>query len=263
MIHFVVATNSEARPLIDLFKLKKIKDLKQAFIYANQNISLIISGIGKVNAAIGVTQTYYYYNQKNNNIWINIGLAGHKYLKVGDICTINKITDNETKKIFFPFVNKFKIQNQECLSVGKQRKNYSSKVYDMESFGFYQSACKYSSKELLQIVKIISDNQFESIDFKNKEVVYNMILNHKKLINELCSFMFNLKKEFYPTSNEIIENEFNNLFTKIKFTFTEREQMKVLLNLYFTKHSSFHDDMINFSENAAYNIKKLREFLKV
>ena len=42
MIHFVVATNSEARPLIDLFKLKKIKDLKQAFIYANQNISLII-----------------------------------------------------------------------------------------------------------------------------------------------------------------------------------------------------------------------------
>ena len=263
MIHFVVATNSEARPLIDLFKLKKIKDLKQAFIYANQNISLIMSGIGKVNAAIGVTQTYYYYNQKNNNIWINIGLAGHKYLKVGDICTINKITDNETKKIFFPFVNKFKIQNQECLSVGKQRKNYSSKVYDMESFGFYQSACKYSSKELLQIVKIISDNQFESIDFKNKEVVYNTILNHKKLIIELCSFMLNLKKEFYPTSNEIIENEFNNLFTKIKFTFTEREQMKALLNLYFTKHSSIHDDMINFSENAAYNIKKLREFLKV
>ena len=196
MIHFVVATNSEARPLIDLFKLKKIKDLKQAFIYANQNISLIISGIGKVNAAIGVTQTYYYYNQKNNNIWINIGLAGHKYLKVGDICTINKITDNETKKIFFPFVNKFKMQNQECLSVGKQRKNYSSKVYDMESFGFYQSACKYSSKELLQIVKIISDNQFESIDFKNKEVVYNIIF--KRFLAEYINLVVKEFKIFSP-----------------------------------------------------------------
>ena len=75
MIHFVVATNAEARPLIDLFKLKKIKDLKQAFIYANQNISLIISGIGKVNAAIGVTQTYYCYNQKNNNIWIKYWIS--------------------------------------------------------------------------------------------------------------------------------------------------------------------------------------------
>ena len=78
-----------------------------------------------------------------------------------------------------------------------------------------------------------------------------------------ASFMLNLKKKFYPTSNEIIENEFNNLFTKIKFTFTEREQMKALLNLYFTKYSSLHDNMINFSENAAYNIKKLKEFLKV
>ena len=68
MIHFVVATNSEARPLIDLFKLKKIKSLKQTFIYSNHEISLTISGIGKVNAAIGVTQTYYYYNQKNNKI---------------------------------------------------------------------------------------------------------------------------------------------------------------------------------------------------
>ena len=75
----------------------------------------------------------------------------------------------------------------------------------MESFGFYQSACKYSSKELLQIVKIISDNQFESIDFKNKEVVYNIIFNHKKLINELCSFMLNLKKNFIQLVTKLLK----------------------------------------------------------
>ena len=45
-----------------------------------------------------------------------------------------------------------------------------------------------------QIVKIISDNQFESIDFKNKEVVYNIIFNHRKLINELCIFYVKFKK---------------------------------------------------------------------
>ena len=113
MIHFVVATNSEARPLIDLFKLKKIKDLKQSFIYSNQQISLTISGIGKVNAAIGVTQTYYYFNQKNDNIWINIGLAGHRDLKMGDICAVNKISDNENNRDFFPYANEFKMQIQE------------------------------------------------------------------------------------------------------------------------------------------------------
>ena len=143
------------------------------------------------------------------------------------------------------------------------KKSYSSKVYDMESYGFYQSASKYSSKELLQIVKIVSDNQFESIDFKSKEVVYNIIFNHRKLIKELCSFMLNLKKEFYQTNKEIIENESNNLFAQIRFTFTEREQMKALLSLYFTKYNTLSNNIINFSENAAYNIKKLKEFLKV
>ena len=104
MIHLIVATNSEARPLIDLFKLKK-KKLKKNFIYENQSISLTITGIGKVNSAIGVTQTYFFYNQKSDNIWINIGLAGHKNLKVGDICSVSKISDNEIDKKFFPFIN--------------------------------------------------------------------------------------------------------------------------------------------------------------
>ena len=36
--------------------------------------------------------------------------------------------------------------------------------------------------------------------------------------------------------------------------------MKALLNLYFTKYSSLHDNIINFSENASYNIKKLKNF---
>ena len=262
MIHFVVATNSEARPLIDLFRLKK-KQLKQTFIYANQKISLTISGIGKINAAIGVTETYFHYNQKKNDIWINIGLAGHRDLKIGDICAVNKISDNENNRDFFPYANEFNMQNQECLTVGTHQKSYSSTIYDMESSGFYQSACKYSSNELLQIVKIISDNQYESIDFKNKQAVYNIIINHKKLINELCSFMLNLKRKIYPIKREIIDIEFNNLVTKIKFTFTERKQMKALLGVYFSKYNSLNDNIINFSKNGKYNIKKLKEFLKV
>ena len=263
MIHFLVATNSEARPLIDIFKLKKEKNLKQILIYANQKMSLTITGIGKINAAIGVTETYYYYNQKNNNIWINIGLAGHKDFKVGSIYGINKIDDDETKKKFFPFVNQFNLQNQECLTVGKQKKSYSSKIYDMESSGFYQSACKYSSKELLQIVKIISDNKYGSIDFKNKETIYDLLINHRKLINDLCLFMLKLKHKIYPMTKEAIDNVFNKLFAKKKFTFTEREQMKALLGVYFTKYSSLHDNIINLRKNGAYNIKKLKEFLKV
>ena len=72
-----------------------------------------------------------------------------------------------------------------------------------------------------------------------------------------------VKKKVIPINKEIIEIEFNNLITKIKFTFTEREQMKVLLGIYFTKYNYLNDNIINFSKNGEYNIKKLKEFLKV
>ena len=72
-----------------------------------------------------------------------------------------------------------------------------------------------------------------------------------------------IKKKKYPINKEIIDKEFNNLIAKIKFTFTEREQMKALLSVYFTKYNSLNDNIINFSKNGEYNIKKLKEFLKV
>ena len=75
--------------------------------------------------------------------------------------------------------------------------------------------------------------------------------------------MLNLKRKIYPIKREIIDIEFNNLVTKIKFTFTERKQMKALLSVYFSKYNSLNDNIINFSKNGKYNIKKLKEFLKL
>ena len=112
-------------------------------------------------------------------------------------------------------------------------------------------------------MKIISDNQNESIDFKNKEDVYRLIINHKKLIDDLCLFLLKLKNKMYPIRKEIIDYELNKLFGRIEFTFTEREQIKALLGLYFTKYDSFQDNILNFSKNGAYNVKKLKEFLEI
>ena len=48
MIHLIVATHYEARPLVKIFNLKKINSNFR--IYENNEISLTISGIGKVNS---------------------------------------------------------------------------------------------------------------------------------------------------------------------------------------------------------------------
>ena len=50
MIHIIVATDFEAKPLIQSFDLKKIFPSKSFDIFSNGNISLTVTGIGKINA---------------------------------------------------------------------------------------------------------------------------------------------------------------------------------------------------------------------
>ena len=78
MIHIIVATDFEAKPLIQNFDLKKIFPSKSFDIFSNGNISLTVTGIGKINAALGVAYTFFMFKKQYNNIWINIGFAGSK-----------------------------------------------------------------------------------------------------------------------------------------------------------------------------------------
>ena len=64
MINFVVATLPEGRPIIDLFQLNKKKLINKKLIYYSDKISLTVTGIGKINCIIGVTQTFYELGKK-------------------------------------------------------------------------------------------------------------------------------------------------------------------------------------------------------
>ncbi len=262
MIHFIVATDSEARPVIDLFKLKKFLSSK-VIIYNNKEISVTITGIGKLNSAIGVTQTFYEFSKVINSCWINLGLAGHKAYKLGKIFSVKKIQDTEDMKSYYPYVSDFNIEYEECLTLGKQKKEYSSKLYDMESSGFFQAANKFSSKELIQFIKIISDNRLNSIDFRNKKEVYDLIIGNKKKISGLCNYLKEVKEIVSIKNKEFIDKQYLDLSKKISFTFTEEVQFKSLLNLYYSKYSSLKKNAFNKDENAKYNINKLKNILKL
>ncbi len=63
MIHLIVATTSEAKPLIDYFLLKKKTTIHGYNFYQNEIISLTISGVGKINASISVAHTFFKFNK--------------------------------------------------------------------------------------------------------------------------------------------------------------------------------------------------------
>ncbi len=160
MIHIVAALPCEAKPLIHHYKLNG-KPAQHGFrVYENNEIRLIISGLGKI-ACAAASAYLQGISGDTESAWLNIGVAGHQHLAVGEILLASKITDTATQQSWYPPLTfRTQIQRLPVVTVDQPNTDYSPRhAYDMEAAGFYATACRFNSQELIQICKIISDNQ--------------------------------------------------------------------------------------------------------
>ena len=95
MLYIVTALKSEAQAFVDIFKLKKEK-ISNFTIFKNDNITLIVSGIGVENAYLATTTLIKSYQHNEDDIYINIGVCGANLnYKIGQILEIDEISYKE------------------------------------------------------------------------------------------------------------------------------------------------------------------------
>ena len=261
MIHFIVATSSESRLIIKKLKLKKIQPSSGFDFFYNDSFSMTISGLGKINSALGVAHTFFKFKGLSNNIWINIGLAGHEREKIGTLILVDKIYDFETQKSMYPFfVKNYKIKRLNCTCYSKPNFNYSNSLSDMESSGFFSSANKYSSKEIIHSLKIVSDNKFEKIDFNNAESIDRIFKQNFDQVLDFVNDIKDLWERKFEKQNKIsieIEKEIESL----KYTFSEGVQLRNLLKIYY--NSNHPKKIIEQNKSTKDNIYKIKKILKL
>ena len=164
----VVATKHEAKPLIDILNLEFANKKESFKTYQNQNIKLIISGIGKINSAIATTFLLQQTDAKCEifNIGIAAGLNKQSLYEVGEV------VDKEIgKKFVLGDGIKLICSDFACTDM----KN--SLIADMEASGFLMAAFRFLSKENIKIIKLISD-VFEPKMF-DKKYIYDLFFKHK------------------------------------------------------------------------------------
>ncbi|MAI60714.1 MAG: hypothetical protein CMM92_06820 [Rickettsiales bacterium] len=261
MIHFIVATSSESKLIIKKLKLKKIQPSSGFDFFYNDNFSMTITGLGKINSALGVAHTFFKFKNLSNNIWINIGLAGHEKEKIGTLILVDKIYDDETKKSMYPFfIKDYKIKKLNCTCYAKPNLNYDKSLSDMESSGFFLSANKYSTKELIHSLKIISDNKYDKIDFNNTKNIERLF---EKNFDQIMNFILDIKglwERKFEKQNKIkikIEKDLKNL----KYTFSEGVQIRNLLKIYY--NSNYSKKIIEQNKSTKDNIFKIKKILKL
>ncbi|GAB4263655.1 MAG: hypothetical protein Kow0065_14420 [Methylomicrobium sp.] len=159
-IFLTTALPCEAKPLIAHFKLKKATDLHAFEIYRNGKMHLTVTGPGKIAMSAGVAYTRASIGAINNAISINIGVAGHRAHPLGSAWTCHKISDLETGKSFYPMpVYGISCATMSILTASKPQLDYDHEhLCDMEASAFFETAAKFSTSELIQCFKIVSDN---------------------------------------------------------------------------------------------------------
>lgn len=167
-ILFVIAMQKEATKIAEELKLNKITENQ----YSRDNITLIITGVGKQQTAIGLVS--YLENNKENkpDIIINMGYVGSTNSKIGQWVNVNKsynyewnipgeerytIIGYDREKISTLDNANIKVlpcYSAECFVTSTDIKE--DVVFDMELHSIYMICCKYDI-ELISLKKV-SDN---------------------------------------------------------------------------------------------------------
>jgi len=182
----MVALNCEAKPWIDFYKLKKISDSPfSLFSKEGVNVDIVITGIGTFNMATAVG----WIGGRDDSIkrvWLNLGIAGHLNRKIGEVVRVHSLIDsNDLRKVYLPLTARWPGELDALLSVNSPTDAYPDKaMIDMEGVAFYKAASLFNSTELVASVKVISDNQDNSVEGLNGAMITEIMRPHISVINE-------------------------------------------------------------------------------
>lgn len=260
MINLFCALPCEAQPLIQHFKLSELKEHELFRLYQSEDktISLAITGIGKLNAAAAVTYHHACLQTTPADIWLNIGVAGHASLAIGEACLVNKITDEQSATTWYPqILFKTDCTSAPLITHDAPSTEYQEALFDMEASGFYQMALRLGTAELIHCLKIVSDNQAQPAEKINADGVKTLIANHKTTVVQLIESLKPFAEELDSIKSE--PEHYQTLIEQYHFTQSERLQLARLLRQWSVR---FPDEDILQSVSDIKNGKALNKKLQ-
>jgi len=185
-----VALKAEAKAIINGLNLIRVCDEHHYPVYADSKREnwLIISGVGQTKVGEATKYLSDVSDAQRWTIWVNIGIAGSKNGKYGELFIVDKVTQDRSKNCFYPgTVVKTKLKKSNLLTVDKPVLNYREvNLVDMEAAAFVMVASKMSCRELILVMKVVSDGPNDSIKNLTAQRVSELIsLNFKSIFEHI------------------------------------------------------------------------------
>lgn len=233
-LRWVVAMPSEATALIETYQLRLVRD-HPFKVYANENETqaLVISGLGRSACAAATVFLAECTPSSQPLIFINVGIAGARDFELGSVWRAHKVTCRSTGKVWYPGALGPRVcQSANLVTVDKPELDYPDEsLFDMEAAGFFEMASKLTSLELIQSVKVVSDNSKEGIAGINKQKVTEWVRSALESLETITQHLVSLRD---AGSSSQPPGEWEEILCqRFRFSVTQRHQLKRTLLRYW------------------------------
>jgi hypothetical protein len=251
LVNLVVALSCEARPLIQCFNLRQEKAIAGFRLYGNgDGINLIVSGAGKLAtaAAVGFLAGRQGDDHTVGAAWLNVGIAGHGTMSVGEGVLIHKVTDQASGRVSYPpMVVNTPCPTSSVITVEHPETTYADDAaYDMEASVFVATAGRFVTSELVQIFKIISDNPQNPVESVTEKRISEWVENQLDTIRQLLEQLSDLATEYQRIHS--LPPAFNELSALVRLSVSQRIQLESVCRRYYALGGSALMDSVNDQE---------------
>jgi adenosylhomocysteine nucleosidase len=228
-VNMVVAMPAEARPLVDRFGLRALPGCDPFRVYGSDRVRLIVSGSGKARAAAAAGYLFRLGGGQRDQGWLNVGVGGHGLHSPGSAFLAHKVSDECSLESWYPpRVFSAPCPGEEVLTVGRVEGQYPRPViYEMEAAGFMAASLGFSIAELVQVLKIVSDNAENPASRVSSREITALLAARLGAIEAVLDSLAALAGEIQAIERPPAEQEL--FLQRWRFTVTQQHQLRELL----------------------------------
>lgn len=226
----LTALLQEARPIIEELRLKHDPASRKIPVYRSDKTLLVVSGIGKLYAAVATVHAYHIAEQPEDCHLFNIGMCGGVIdsVALGQVLRIHKIWDAANGRQYFPeMLLDMPFEDASLGTFDKpvttsDRLNLPCDLVDMEASGVFQAARLFIAPHQMTFIKVVSD----CLNFTPKD--YPEMVRHFE--ESAKTWLPILKQDMgLNLANRVLKNKqdqfLSDVVKEMRFTKTQSHQL--------------------------------------
>lgn len=220
-----VSLSPEAQPIIQRYRLKK-KPIKGMSLYANDQITLVKTGVGKK----AVKHALMRLQEKDPSLdaFLNIGIAGGT-AALGTPLLAHCVVDADSEHAMYPHLPARRVtpnlDTTTIRTVSEPRTDYhETSIFDMEASEFFKVAASITNNSRIQTLKIISDGPKNHIDTITPNLIHELIAQSISSIDSLVRYLIESGTDFDFDMDDIL----HSVFERCHHSVTEQHRLRRL-----------------------------------